>query len=167
MPYVVACLDMDLQEFVDWIVNNIQPGFEPRFLNASSSELWQTLPHADFLVLFESKITAEMVAAASKLRLIQLPQVGYDNVDVAAATKAGVPVCNISGVTAGSVAEHTLGMMLGLAKDFERQTAFTRDADWSVRETHRGFDLDDRTLLIVGHGRIGNRVAALARAFTR
>ena len=56
-------------------------------------------------------------------------------------------------------------MMLSLAKDFTRQTDYTRRSDWSVRETHKGFDLDERTLLIVGHGRIGSRVGELARAF--
>jgi phosphoglycerate dehydrogenase-like enzyme len=156
---------MDLQEFVDWIVNNIRPEFEPRFLSTGSSEMWQTLPRTDFLVLFESKVTAEMIKAAPKLKLIQLPQVGYDNVDVAAAARAGVPVCNTPGVTASSVAEHTLMLILATLRRLLECDASVRGSEWPQLEMFRKglHDLAGATLGIVGLGAMGKALANACR----
>lgn len=112
-----------------------------------------------------AKIDAPLLEMCPDLKIVSRHGVGCDSVDVAWMSAQGLPVAISVGGNDRSVAEHTLGMMLGLAKDFERQTAFTRRADWSVRETHKGFDLEDRTLLIIGHGRIGSRVGELARVF--
>jgi phosphoglycerate dehydrogenase-like enzyme len=163
MSYLVACLDMDLQEFVSWIKDNIRPGFEPRFISVESPDLWPGLPEADFMVLFESEITAEMIATAPKLKLIQLPQVGYDNVDVAAAAKAGVAVCNTPGVTAGSVAEHTLMLILATLRRLLECDASVRRSEWPQLEMFRRglHDLAGATVGIVGFGNTGRALARI------
>jgi len=112
-----------------------------------------------------TRIDAPLLETCPELKIVSRHGVGCDSVDVDWMSARGLPVAITIGGNDRSVAEHTLGMMLGLAKDFTRQTEHTRRADWSVRESHKGFDLEDRTLLIVGHGRIGGRVGQLARAF--
>lgn len=112
-----------------------------------------------------ARIDAPLLEMAPDLRIVSRHGVGCDSVDVDWMSARGLPVAISAGGNDRSVAEHTIGMMLGLARDFERQTAYTRRADWSVREAPRAYDLDGRTLLVVGHGRIGSRVAELARAF--
>lgn len=112
-----------------------------------------------------AKIDAPLLEMCPDLKIISRHGVGCDSVDVDWMSRHDLPVAIAVGGNDRSVAEHVLGMMLGLAKDFERQTEFTRRADWSVRETHKGFDLEGRTLLILGFGRIGSRTAELALAF--
>ena len=165
MSYLIACLDMELQEFVSWITDNIRHGFEPRFLSIVSPEFWQTLAESDFLVLFESEITAKMIAAAPRLKLIQLPQAGYDNVDVAAAARASVPVCNTPGVTAGSVAEHTLMLILATMRRLLECDASVRKLEWPQLEMFRRglHDLAEATLGIVGFGNTGRALARICR----
>jgi phosphoglycerate dehydrogenase-like enzyme len=94
VSYDVVSLETDLEEFVSGVRHHLRSDSEPHLLSARFADLWQVLPHSDYLVLFESQITAHMINAASKLNLTQLPQVGYDNVGVAAAAHAGVCVCN-------------------------------------------------------------------------
>jgi len=155
-----------LPEHVDWVTSNIRPGFEPRFRSVGSPGLWQTLPRADFLVLFGAKITAEMIAAAPNLNLIQLAQVGYDNVDVAAATRAGVPVCNTPGVVEGLVAEHALMLILATMHRLLESDASVRRGEWPQmklwRKGLRNFPAG-ATLGIVGFGGIGKELARICR----
>ncbi|WP_232825161.1 hydroxyacid dehydrogenase [Salinicola sp. RZ23] len=90
---------------------------------------------------------------------------GYDTVDVEACTRAGVLVMNQAGANARSVAEHTLGLMLGLNKRLaESDHRLRRGGDFS-REDLMGRELHGKTLGLVGIGHIGRRVAELARAF--
>lgn len=165
MGYVVVCLDMELPEFVSWTERNIREDMEPRFLNVSSPELWENLPLADFLVLFESKVSAEMIVAAPKLKLIQLPQVGYDNIDVAAASRMNVPVCNAPGLVASSVAEHTLMLILATLRRLVECDARVRQSEWpQLGMFQKGLhDFAGATLGIVGMGAIGQALARICR----
>ena len=90
---------------------------------------------------------------------------GYDTVDVPACTAAGVAVVNQAGGNAASVAEHTLGLMLGLSRRMlECDRRMRRETGFS-REEVMGHELQDKTLGLVGIGHAGTRVASLARAF--
>jgi len=133
--------------------------------HASQSEIAAAITGADAIEVRTATINAPLLDLAPDLKIISRHGVGCDSIDVAAMSARGLPVAIAVGGNDGTVAEHTLGMILGLAKDFERQTARVREADWSVRASPRGFDIEGRTLLVVGHGRIGSRVARLARAF--
>ncbi|MEM6662476.1 MAG: hydroxyacid dehydrogenase [Pseudomonadota bacterium] len=143
----------------DVAVNVVPEALAPRDVIA------EAIAGTDAIAVRTAKLDADLLDTAPDLKIVSRHGVGTDSVDVAHMSTRGLPVSITVGGNDRSVAEHTLGMMLGLAKDFERQTGCTRDADWSVRETHKAFDLDDRTLLIVGHGRIGSRVSQLALAF--
>lgn len=110
-------------------------------------------------------VSAELLARCPQLLCVSSSGAGYDTIDVAACTAAGVAVVNQAGGNAASVAEHTLGMMLALSrrmaecdKRMRRETGFSR-------EDIMGHEIRGKTLGIVGIGHVGTRVAALARAF--
>ena len=91
---------------------------------------------------------------------------GYDMVDVAACTEAGVLVVNQAGANAKSVAQHVLGMMLALSKEIaQSDKRMRRGPDGWTRWDYKGRELTGRTLGIIGLGNVGRRVSALAKAF--
>jgi phosphoglycerate dehydrogenase-like enzyme len=156
---------MALPEFQSWVKQNVRAGFEPRFLHAQSPDFTHALIEADYLVLFESRITADHIGAARGLKLIQLPQVGYDNVDLAAAARAGIPVCNTPGLVALSVAEHTLMLILATLRRLIESDASVRRSEWpQLRLFQKGLhDFAGATLGIVGLGATGSALARIAR----
>ena len=101
---------------------------------------------------------------APKLRVIGRAGVGVDNVDVAAATTAGIVVCNAPEANVVSAAEHALALLLALARHVSAAERSLRDGAWE-RERFAGIELADKTLALLGFGRIGRLVAfAGARA---
>jgi phosphoglycerate dehydrogenase-like enzyme len=116
----------------------------------------------DVLLPSNARITAEVIAAAGRLRLIQQPAAGTEGIDRAAATARGIPVCNAPGSNHVAVAEATLYLLLALAR---RAPAAARAfADRQIGEP-AGIELAGRTLGVVGMGRAGAAVAERARAF--
>ncbi len=106
-----------------------------------------------------------LLARCPELLVVSTYGAGYDTVDVAACTRAGVVVMNQAGSNAGAVAEHTLGLMLGLSKRIGESDRRLRRGERFTRVDAMGFDLMGRTLGIVGIGHAGRRVAQLAAAF--
>jgi glyoxylate reductase len=103
---------------------------------------------------------------ASSLKLIQLISAGYDKVNIEAARRAGVAVCNNGGANSGPVAEHALMFMLTLARQLLRQHEEVATGRWQRSAISReAFTLEGRTLGIVGLGTIGKKTARLGRAF--
>lgn len=113
------------------------------------------------IALRSARLDPAFLAAIPELMIVARHGVGCDNVAVDWMTENGKPVAITAGANDRSVAEHTLGMMLSLARDFEPQTRALREADWGVRSRIAPYDLFERTLLVVGCGRIGGRVARL------
>jgi D-3-phosphoglycerate dehydrogenase len=107
---------------------------------------------------------AVLEAAAPHLRVIAKPGAGVDSVDLAAATEHGIPIMTAGHGNAPAVAEITIGFMLALGRDIVRLDRRTRGGDWR-RDDYNSSELSGRTLGLVGFGRIGRRVAELARAF--
>ncbi len=107
--------------------------------------------------------TRELIAAAGKCKIISRTGVGVDNVDVAAATERGIMVCNTPGINAVSVAEQTLALMLGVAKQLTVMDKAVRACAWKARNSNSTVDLDGKTLGLVGLGRIGLEVAKKCR----
>jgi D-3-phosphoglycerate dehydrogenase len=110
------------------------------------------------------KVTREVLARAPKLRVIGRAGVGYDNIDVEAATERGVLVMNTPGGNAVSVAEHTLALMLSLARAVPQASASTKGGKWEKKK-FMGNELRGKTLGVVGLGSIGREVVLRARAF--
>lgn len=110
-------------------------------------------------------VTADLVARCPELLCVSSSGAGYDTVDVAACTAAGVAVVNQAGGNAVSVAEHTLGLMLGVSRRMlEGDRRMRREIGYS-REDVMGHEIRGKTVGLVGIGEIGRRVATLARAF--
>jgi D-3-phosphoglycerate dehydrogenase len=126
------------------------------------------LPHlaeADAVVIRTQPMTAETIALAPKLKIVSRHGVGYDSIDVKALTSRGIPLCIVGDVNSRAVAEHTLMLMLAVARRAAAHDAASRNGNWNVRNRFETVELDGKTLLLVGYGRIGRRVGELARAF--
>ncbi|MFN8590051.1 MAG: phosphoglycerate dehydrogenase [Thermomicrobiales bacterium] len=120
---------------------------------------------ADALIVrSETEVTEQVLAAAPNLRVVARAGVGVDNIDLDAATRAGVLVLNAPGANAISAAEHTIALLLGVTRQIPLADASTRAGRWE-RKRMRPIDLRGRTVGIVGLGRVGSQVARRLRAF--
>ncbi|HEX4604960.1 MAG TPA: phosphoglycerate dehydrogenase [Candidatus Angelobacter sp.] len=123
------------------------------------------LPDADALIVRSAvDVNAQILRGARKLRVIGRAGVGVDNIDLEAATKAGIAVMNTPGANAVAVAEHTIALMLAMARHLCRADSTTRAGKWE-KKSLQGTELRGKTLGIVGLGRIGMEVARRAQAF--
>ena len=111
------------------------------------------------------RVNEALLEGSPHLLAVSTYGAGYDTVDVPACTRAGVCVFNQTGSNARAVAEHTLGLMLGLAKRLTEADRRLRRGEHFTRVEGMGFELHGRTLGLVGIGYIGTLVAQLARAF--
>jgi D-3-phosphoglycerate dehydrogenase len=116
------------------------------------------------LIRSATKMDAELIGKATNLRVIGRAGVGVDNVDVPEATKRGVVVVNAPESNVVTAAEHTMGMLLALARNIPQAHAALVQGEWA-RSKFSGVELMDKTLGILGFGRIGQLVAARARGF--
>jgi D-3-phosphoglycerate dehydrogenase len=122
---------------------------------------------ADAVLIRTQPMPANVIAKAGRLKIVSRHGVGYDAVDVEALNRRGIPLAVVGDVNTRSVAEHTLTLMLmlALAKRTLAYDAAVRDGDWGFRNSLEAIELNGRTLLVIGFGRIGRAVGALATAF--
>src|SRR5918912_440704 len=128
-------------------------------------ELREALRDCEGLVVrSETKVTSELMDAATRLRVIGRAGVGVDNIDVAAATARGLVVMNAPDGNTITTAEHTIALLVALARRVPQANSSLREGRWE-RKRFIGVELQGKTLGIVGLGRIGRVVASRARAF--
>src|SRR5436190_15892182 len=140
-----------------------QPGWN--VVVSNPKEYAQHLATADALLVRSAvQVDAALLAKAPKLKVVGRAGVGVDNVDLDAATGAGVLVMITPGGNAISVAEHTLALMLAMARHIPQADASTRGGKWEKKKL-MGNELRGKTLGVVGLGSIGREVARRARAF--
>ncbi len=116
------------------------------------------------LIRSATKMTAELIERAVNLRVIGRAGVGVDNVDVEAATRRGIVVANAPESNVVTAAEHTMALLLALARNIPQAYASLIDGRWE-RSKFSGVELYEKTLGILGFGRIGQLVAQRARGF--
>ncbi len=143
----------------DVSITLVHPNFTPR------ETLEWTARGAHGIAVRGARLDADLLGGIPELQIVTRHGVGCDTVAVDWMSANGKPVAIAVGGNDRAVAEHTLGMMLSLARDYKSLTQDCHDARWTPRAEVPSFDLQERTLLIVGHGRIGSRVAELARVF--
>jgi D-3-phosphoglycerate dehydrogenase len=108
-----------------------------------------------------TKLTADLIDRATRLKVIGRAGVGVDNVDVEAATRRGIVVANAPESTVVSAAEHTIGLLVALARNIPQAHAALKQGRWE-RKTYGGVELAGKTLGVLGFGRIGQQVARRA-----
>ncbi|HEV3235229.1 MAG TPA: phosphoglycerate dehydrogenase [Candidatus Dormibacteraeota bacterium] len=129
----------------------------------ASADLLGRIGDYDALVVrSETKIGADHIAAATRLRIIGRAGVGVDNIDVDAASQAGILVVNAPAGNTIAAAEHTIGMLMALARNIPQSNRSLIDGDWD-RKAFMGFQLRGKTLGVVGLGAIGSEVAKRAQ----
>jgi D-3-phosphoglycerate dehydrogenase / 2-oxoglutarate reductase len=131
----------------------------------SDEQFLERLPEYDgILIRSATKMTAELIEQATSLRVIGRAGVGVDNVDVPAATKRGIVVANAPQSNVVTAAEHTMALLLALARNIPQAHQSLLEGKWD-RSKYSGVELYEKTLGIVGFGRIGQLVAQRARGF--
>jgi D-3-phosphoglycerate dehydrogenase len=126
------------------------------------SDLAATIGGYDAIVIRSAtKLTADVLAHAERLKVIGRAGVGVDNVDVGAATRRGIVVANAPESTVVSAAEHTIGLLVALARNIPQAHAALRQGRWE-RSRWGGIELAGKTLGVLGFGRIGQQVARRA-----
>ncbi|MBC8388508.1 MAG: phosphoglycerate dehydrogenase [Actinobacteria bacterium] len=108
-----------------------------------------------------TKLTADIIGAAGKLEIIGRAGVGVDNIDLKAATKKGIIVVNAPTSNSVSVAEHTIGLMMALARKIPEANYSTQSGKWE-KSKFKGIEIEGKTLGIIGLGKIGSLVAKKA-----
>jgi D-3-phosphoglycerate dehydrogenase len=130
----------------------------------TSSPLEDVIGDYDAIVIRSAtKLTAELIARGERLRVIGRAGVGVDNVDVDAATRRGIVVANAPESNVVSAAEHTVGLLLALARNIPQAHAALTAGRWE-RSRWGGIELADKVLGVLGFGRIGRQVARRALA---
>ncbi len=127
--------------------------------------LRRELADADSIILRYLPLDSGDLRAAKKLKVVARHGVGYDNVDMAAAEELGIPVACIGDANSVTVAELALYFMLACAKQGLANDAIVRGGDWLAREEASTMELFEKTVLVVGFGRIGSLVAPRCAAF--
>ncbi len=165
--YKVAYLQVLPPDVRDIVRSQLPPGFALETLSKlSHEEILRLLRDADFLLVATTPVTEEVIAAAPRLKLIQHQGVGYDNVDLEAAMRRGIPVALTPEGTTVGVAEHVILLILALYKHLREADDALRQGQWlqwALRP--RSYEIKGKTLGIVGLGRIGQAVAVRVQAF--
>lgn len=115
------------------------------------------------LVRSGTEVTARVIDAGTKLKFIGRAGAGVDNIDTEAATRRGIIVANAPEGNTLAATEHTMAMMLSLARNIPQATASLKKGEWK-RSKFMGVELNDKVLGIIGFGRIGREVAKRAQA---
>ena len=131
----------------------------------TEQELADAMPGVDGLVLRTTRFGADACAKSDRLKMISRHGVGYDNVDVEAATAHGLPLAVVGEANSNAVCEHAFMLMLATVKDALPLDNAVRKADYSRRNAMTSGEVADKTILIVGFGRIGTRMARRCAAF--
>jgi D-3-phosphoglycerate dehydrogenase len=148
-----SCIDVLRGEGFE--VDN-RPGLSP-------SELGAAIPSYDGLVVRSAtKVTSEVIARGTSLKVIGRAGTGVDNIDVPAATRRGILVMNTPGGNTVSAAEHTVSMMMSLARNIPQAHESLRRGEWE-RKKFTGTEVFEKTLGVVGLGKIGREVALRCR----
>jgi len=167
MPETILIADNPLSALD--VMRELAPtGFEIVVARPNTPEFAAALGQTDYLVgLGEAKMDDAFYRAAPKLKLIQLLSAGYDRVDIEAARRAGVPVCNNGGANAVAVSEHAILLMLAVCRRLTWLHENVVSGRWRGNDVAsvKLYELHGRTLGIVGLGTIGKKTARLAKAF--
>ena len=133
--------------------------------NATVADLDSRIANLDALLLRLTPLMADTIARATRLKVVARYGVGYDNVDVDALTRCGIPLAVVGDANAVAVAEHAMGMMIATTRRMVVMDRGTRDGRYNNRNASGLSELWGKTVLVVGFGRIGRQTARRCAAF--
>jgi D-3-phosphoglycerate dehydrogenase len=135
-------------------------GFEVDvLLGLSPEELRERIgPYDGLIIRSATKVTADVISRADNMKVIGRAGIGVDNIDIEAATKRGILVANAPESNTVAAAEHTLGLMLAIARHIPQADASLRGGEWK-RSAFKGVEVQGKTLGLVGLGHVGSIVA--------
>jgi len=141
-----------------------EPGLEVDVkTDLSPDELKSAIRDYEALIIRSStKVTAELIACAPKLKVVGRAGIGLDNVDIPEATKKGVVVMNTPGGNVVTTAEHTIALMMSMTRNIPQGTASLKAGRWD-KKTLQGREIMNKSLGLIGYGKIGSIVADRAR----
>lgn len=137
---------------------DVKTGQKPDALKAIIGE------YDALIVRSETQVTADLLAAGKKLQIVARAGVGVDNIDVEAATRCGILVANAPTANTVAAAEHSMALMLSLARHIPRAHQSMKAGRWA-RSEFMGTEMRGKTLGIIGLGKVGSEVARRARSF--
>ena len=138
---------------------NIEVDFRP---GLKPDELMEAIKDADGLAIRSAtKVTAELINAAPHLKVVGRAGTGLDNVDIPAASKRGIVVMNTPGGNTITTAEHAISLMVAMARNVPQAAHSMREGLWEKKK-YQGTEIFNKTLGIIGLGRIGRTVAERA-----
>ena len=154
----------DSQEGLEQLLNH--PDFKVEVNAKPSPEKFKEIikDYDGLLIRSEVKVTAEIIEAATKLKFIGRAGTGVDNVDKQSATQKGIVVANVPGGNTISVAEHTIGLILSMARNIPAAVISMQSQKWEKKK-FMGNEIFGKTLGLIGLGRIGNEVAKRLLSF--
>lgn len=117
----------------------------------------------DGIIVRIASCSGDVIAASPQLKVIGRTGVGYDSVDVAAATARGIPVVITPGANNRSVAEHAVAMMFSLAKNLYEGQKELCAGNWAIRDAKKAFELEGKTVGVIGLGAIGRETAKICQ----
>jgi D-3-phosphoglycerate dehydrogenase / 2-oxoglutarate reductase len=154
-PIEQVCTDILAKE---GNVVDAKPGLPP-------DEIKKIIGGYDALIVRSgTKVTADIIAEAKQMKVIGRAGAGVDNIDVGAATRMGIVVMNTPGGNTISTAEHTLALMMSMARNIPQSFHDLQNGKWE-RKKYMGTELFGKTLGVIGLGKVGREVAARAEAF--
>ena len=133
--------------------------------DASQETLENNISDADGVLLRLQSFTKSMIDNSPKLKILSRNGVGYDRIDIPELTNRKIPLTIVGDVNSGSVAEHTIMFILHLLKSSKKHDAMVRGDKWKDRDLLISNDFAGKKILIVGFGKIGQKVAKIALAF--
>ena len=132
--------------------------------DGDSDRILDSLIDADAYILRIGKIDRKAIERCEELKVITRPGVGYDSVEVQAATERGIPVVLCPAANARAVAEHTVALLLACAKNIVGSVNETKAGNFGIRNRYAAVDIVDKMLVVLGFGNIGRQVAKLCAA---
>ena len=160
MGIKVLIPQMIAQEGMEYLIDH---GYEIKIgSGAAEEELIRDIEDCDAVLLRTAAMTENVMRAGKKLKIVARHGAGYNNVDVKAATNLGIVVTNTPDATTTSVAEYTIGAMLAVTKQLFPCSEQMKNGNFYYKNSRKGMELKEKTLGIIGFGRIGSLTAKMA-----
>ena len=165
----VACITALDPEQYHLVASQALPGMDVVYGSTaiSDGEKIEMVKDADFIILWPGRLSDRVLQAAARCRLVQLLSAGYDQMNLRLALDLGIPVANNGGANSVAVAEHTIMLILACYRNLIYHANRVKGGEWRPTEDRNIdlFELEGKTLGIIGMGNIAQKVARRAMAF--